>query len=85
MNPEENIIPEIQEPLPVTEPIMGVVDCNRLNVRKEPNTDGEILCEIKVGTSVVIDEDESTEDFYKIFTVSGIEGFCMREFISIRK
>lgn len=67
------------------DPINGVVtDCMRLNVRSEPSLDGRIVCAIDCLTEVIIYEDESAEDFYKICTVSGIEGFCMKKFIAIR-
>jgi hypothetical protein len=28
---------------------------------------------------------KSPEEFYKVFTVAGIEGFCMKNFITIQK
>lgn len=30
-------------------------------------------------TMLVIYENESTEEFYKVYTASGIEGFCMKK------
>jgi hypothetical protein len=32
----------------------------------------------------MIDEKESTEEFYKVCTAAGIEGFCMKKFIAIQ-
>ena len=65
--------------------LLGVVTgCERLNVRKEPSSTAAIVCEIENKTEVMIEESESTEDFYKVFTVSGIDGFCMRKFIEIK-
>lgn len=65
--------------------LLGVVTgCERLNVRKEPSLTSTIVCEIENQTEVMIEEAESTEDFYKVFTVSGIDGFCMRKFIEIK-
>ena len=66
------------------EPTIGsVVDCIMLNVRKEPSIESEILCEISWSTELMVYEDESTDEFYKICTASGIEGYCMKKFISI--
>ena len=66
------------------EPTIGsVVDCNTLNVRKEPSIESEVLCEISWSTELMVYEDESTDEFYKICTASGIEGYCMKKFISI--
>lgn len=58
-----------------------VFNCARLNVREAPKPKANVVCEISCNTEVEIDEDESTDDFYKIRTASGIEGFCMKTFI----
>lgn len=70
----------------IGEPIIGhVVDCTKLNVRKAPDADAEILGTLSVGTEVMIDESESTDDFYNICGTSGFEGFCMKKFIETEK
>lgn len=70
---------------PVKEPKTGVVEgCAKLNVRKAPNASAEVLCVISGGAKVVIDEEESSDDFYKICTVSGVEGYCMKKFVTVR-
>lgn len=67
------------------EPTTGVVtNCLKLNVREEPDSDGAIVCAINCDTKVIIDKAESTAEFYKICTESGIEGFCMKKFITIQ-
>lgn len=60
-----------------------VVNCARLNVREEANGDAEILGIINKGDAVEIDVDESTDDFYKVYTAKGLEGFCMKQFIRV--
>jgi hypothetical protein len=65
-------------------PMFGIVtDCIRLNVRVAPYSNAEVATTIDASTDVFIDESESTEDFYKVCTASGIEGFCMRKFITV--
>lgn len=65
---------------------IGVVcDCDRLNVRKAPSRNAPVAAEIDVGTEVMIDPDNSTVGWYNICTASGIEGFCMKDFITINK
>lgn len=85
--PVEEIVEEsVPEPEPevIADPIEGiVVDCASLYVRSEPNIDSEPLGVIKRDTKVRIYESESTEDFYSVCTESGLEGFCMKKFISI--
>ena len=75
--------PEMSEPQPHQ---MGRVHgCTRLNVRKAPKPRAEVVCEIYANTEVEIDEDNSTVDFYKIFTASGIEGYCVKTYIDVTK
>lgn len=62
----------------------GVVNnCKMLNVRAEPDRDAEVLRVIPVGTEVMIDPTEFTNDFYKVYLADGSEGFCMKKFIEI--
>lgn len=77
---EETVVPEIK---PIV--IGVVVDCDKLNVREEPSVSANALCAINKGEEVMIDEYESDAYFYRVFTASGIEGFCMRKYISVRK
>lgn len=83
----------IDEPVTTTEedeqalkstPRIGSVNCGRLRMRKAPNTDADIICELTEGSEVQINEAESTDDFYKVTTPTGAEGFCMKKFITIK-
>lgn len=60
-----------------------VIDCVKLNVREEPSTKAFVVFEIPVGSTVFIDETCSTDEFYKICTEHGVEGYCMKKFIEI--
>lgn len=75
------------EPTPIVETkpaiITGyVTNCVKLNVRNAPRSTAGIVCEIACDTEVEINEQESTNDFYKIYTSSGIEGYCMKSYIT---
>lgn len=63
---------------------IGIVTCLRLHVFAEPNTDSEIVCKIRYLTEVEIDMNESTDDFYKIYTAVGAAGFCEKDLITIK-
>ena len=66
-------------------PTVGFVDnCECLRVRKESNVDSEELCIISKLSEVVIDLDNSTDYFYKVKTSEGVEGYCMKKFITIK-
>lgn len=77
-----DVVPEEEEQEP--EMLSGVVvDCTKLNVRRAPNATAPIICKITCGTGVIVVEDESTDEFYKIYTETGVEGFCMKQYIKI--
>ena len=62
----------------------GRVDnCARLNVRKEPNIKSEIVEVIDAETDVEIIEVASTEEFYRVKTSDGVEGFCMKDYVIV--
>ena len=67
------------------EPIAGVVDnCLRLNVREKPSIDAEIITALEAGSEVRLMKDEMENGFYKVCTASGLEGYCMCEYIVIK-
>ena len=64
-----------------------IIGYTKLNVRKNPYKDSEVVCIITKDSSITVDYNESTEDFYKVYVnVDNVpyEGFCMKEFISIK-
>ena len=66
------------------EPVYGVVhNCEKLNVRKRHSKDSEIVFVLNEGSEISIDEENSTEEWYSITHVSGVEGFCMKQFVSM--
>ena len=86
------VIPEV-EPEPVSDPELSVEpenrkfgkvsNCKKLNIRKLPSRDAEIVSELVEGSEVMIDEKESTALFYKICTEHGIDGYCMKDYITV--
>lgn len=71
---------KVEEPKTITG---VVVNCPRLRVRAAANKNAEVLCEINVDSKVLISEKESTNEFYKVCTEAGVEGYCMKQFIDI--
>lgn len=66
------------------EPIEGIVNCEKLNVRSDATIDSDPVGVINRDSKVFIYEDESTEEFYKVCTATGLEGYCMKKFISVQ-
>lgn len=62
-----------------------ITDCLYLNVRKQPDIHADVAVVIDALTQVCVDLDASTEDFYKVSTSDGVEGFCMRKYIALSK
>ena len=88
---EEIVAESVDQPVeetPKKESKVGVVsNCEKLNLRRSPLKDSDganIITELLTGVAVVIDEDESTSNFYKVITEDGLEGYCMRQFIEIK-
>ena len=91
---DENIIEQIEEV--VVEPeekteeaveaepvIIGkVTDCIKLNVRRGAVITADVREVIEEGAIVEINEKRSTDDWYRVRTESGTEGFCMKEYIT---
>lgn len=79
----ENAEELVAETVEQDAPVFGFVNCELLNVREEPDAESEILAVLKKDSEVMIDLDESTEDFYSICNEAGIEGYCMKQFIEV--
>ena len=87
---EETTTEPVDQPVeetPKKESKVGIVaNCEKLNLRRSPLKDSDganIITELLPGVAVVIDEDESTPNFYKVTTETGLEGYCMRQFIEL--
>ena len=80
----EDVTEEIEESINIVNSITGIVsDCKKLRVRNAPGLDSDVICEIEAGSIVEIDEVNSTEEFYKVCTETGIDGYCMKKFIKV--
>ena len=83
--PPIDILEVENEPIvkqPIENPrVVGFVDgCEKLNVRKEPNKESDVVTVIDRGLEVTIDPEKSSTEWYAINTV-GVEGFVMSKFI----
>ena len=88
------VVEEVKpEPIPAPvvkpeppKPLTGIVaGCAKLNVRESANTTANVLAVINEGSEVVINRIKSTVDFYAVCTAAGIEGYCMKKFITVNK
>lgn len=67
------------------EKVSGIVtNCLSLAVRSEPAIESKCLVALPVLASVDIDKTKSTDDFYRINTEDGIDGYCKKQFITLK-
>lgn len=79
----ENTVEEVNS-TDSTQTIGFVSGCKKLYVRTEPSKDSEPLCIIEKDAELTVDLEKSTSSFFKVKTASGIEGYCMKDFIVTR-
>lgn len=84
-NIHEEEIKNIDEAEQSEESIGIVANCQRLNIRKEPSIDSEVVGVIEVSNELAIDMVNSTDEWFAVCTVDGVEGFCMKMFIELRQ
>lgn len=63
-----------------------VANCEKLNLRKSPLKDSDganVITTLLAGAAVVINESDSTPNFYKVTAENGLEGYCMKQFIKL--
>ena len=77
---------EVIEPIEPVKTHTGVVyNCEKLNIRKSASKDSDVVTIVDAGSELLIDSAKSTYNFYKVCTASGIEGYCMAEFVKVDK
>lgn len=55
------------------------VDITRLRIHSKPDLTSEVVCEVKYMAEFILSIAESTEDFYRIYTSAGADGYCSRD------
>ena len=68
-----------------SESLLGMSNYDLVSIYDKPSEFSEVICQIKKGTVLLIDEEESTKDFYSICTEAGIMGFCMKRFVDLKQ
>ena len=71
--------------IPEPEKVFGIVsDCEKLNLRKEPSKDSEVICVLNAGTELMIDSNKSNEEWLSVYNAEGLNGFCMKNFVTVK-
>lgn len=62
-----------------------VVGCTKLNVREHPNATTDVKYVIAGGSEVQVCMAHNYEDWYEVCTASGVEGYCMKQYIAVNQ
>ena len=79
----EVIVPSIENNVENNEVIGKISGFEKLYVRKEASKDSELVGIVTDKDDLSIDVARSTDDFYKVITSNGLEGYCVKEFVKI--
>lgn len=62
-----------------------VVDCNRLNIRTKPSINSQPVGNVTVDSEVIVNINQSNNEWFKVITKDGVEGFCMKKYVKIEQ
>lgn len=85
---EEPVEEPMEEPVEAIpekkESLVGYVSgCTRLNIRKSPSTTGEVTTIVSEKAMLLVDPNESTDEWYRVCTESGVDGYCMKKYVTV--
>lgn len=82
---EPELVKETVDTVSLPKNVHGVVvNCSKLNIREEPTVESNVVCVLDVKSEIEIDVTKSDNEWFKVYTVTGIEGYCMRKFVDAR-
>lgn len=81
---EDAVKTPVKEDKKVSSKVGVVSGCNKLRVRKAASLSAGVVGIIDESSAVVIDDTDSTTEFYKVCTEAGVEGYCMKKFITVK-
>ena len=68
---------------PAANPVVVVSNCSRLNIRKKPNLNANVVCVINAGTELtVVRPFKIGDEWVRVSTKDGVEGHCMRKYVT---
>lgn len=82
---EQIDVPVEDNNLPIKELVGVITGCQSLNIRTNPSIEAMVLCRETALSEVIINLNKSTDEWYNVCTVTGVEGFCMKKFITVKQ
>lgn len=79
---ETQVAPDTK-PKAEVETVTGTVaNCAKLNVRAKPNATADVVCVLDAASEIAINVKDSNREWFKVCTATGVEGYCMRKFVT---
>ena len=73
---------EAVETVALPNTVKGIVShCAKLNVRENATVDSGIVCVLDAMSEIEIDVNKSTSNWFYIYSATGAEGYCMRQYV----
>ena len=64
--------------------VVGYVSgCLKLNIREDGYPGANVVCVVPEKTALLIEVAESNDEWYKVYTETGMEGFCMKQYVTL--
>ena len=79
---ESEVIEEVSKPEKYRKGFVS--GCKRLNIRKKPNINSDVVCVVDAGTELLIIKSDSTNEWFEVIEVDGEKGYCMKKYVKTR-
>lgn len=80
----EEVVPEVTEEPKAAEFLDGIVhNCVKLNVRRNPSIDSDVIAVINEQDRIKVKDVDTLSDWYFIQLPNGEEGFSMKKYIAV--
>lgn len=73
---------EVEVPTTVTG---RIINCGKLNIRYSADAQSKVLCTVDVGSELTVHSETLPDEWFKVTTKSGVEGYCMSKYIAIEQ
>lgn len=60
-----------------------IANCLRCHIYTEPSTESRIVTSLSALADILVNDDESTDEFYKVVTESSAEGYCEKKYVAL--
>lgn len=82
VKPKPQFVQETVDTVKLPATVEGfVVNCAKLNVRENATVNSGIVCVLDAMSEIEVDVNRSTSNWVYVYTATGAEGYCMRQYI----